>query len=90
MTEYIIRFFEKTDKNGSLTTDSDEREIKNIDDEQEVRRAIMKAFTLAIHILNNKIKQVAFSVADYHNETIWGGEGIVTGDKLEIISLTKK
>ncbi len=90
MTEYIIRFFEKTDKNGSLTTDSDELEIKNIDDEQEVRRAIMKAFTLAIHILNNKIKQVTFSVADYHNETIWGGEGIVTGDKLEIISLTKK
>ena len=90
MTEYIIRFVEKTDRNGSLTTDSDEREIKNIHDEQEVRLVIMRAFTLAIHILNSKIKQVAFGVADYHNETIWGGEGVVTGDKLEIISLAKK
>ena len=91
MAHYIIRFFEKHNKikGGSFTIDSDEPEIQNIDDEKEVKMVIEKSFTLAINALNNKVKQLTFTVENYENKGIWNGGGIVVEEKLKITSLIK-
>lgn len=85
---YIIRFVEKsTKKGGSLTSDSDTREIEDIADENKVRHAIAESFALAVNILNNGIKEVVFSVSGYNNKCIWSGEGVVAEDELKICAL---
>ena len=97
MAHYIIRFFEKHNKikgEGFIkvkgfTIDSDDSEIQNIDDEKEVKMVIEKSFTLAINALNNKVKQLTFTVENYENKSIWNGEGVVVEEKLKITSLTK-
>ena len=91
MAHYIIRFFEKHNKieRGYFTIDSDKSEIQNIDDEKEVKMVIEKSFTLAINALNNRVKQLTFTVENYENKSIWNGEGVVVEEKLKITSLTK-
>jgi len=91
MSNYIIRFIEKPTKvgAGSLAVDGDEREIINIDSEKDVRKAIEQSFSLAIKILNDKVKEVSFTVEGYDNRGIWCGEGFVMEEKLKISSLNK-
>lgn len=56
---YIIRFVEKsTRKRGSIASDSDTREIEDIEDENKVRHAIAESFALAVNILNNGITEI--------------------------------
>ncbi len=88
MTCYTIRFIEKPiKKKGSLTFDSDEREINDIDDENEVRQAIAESFILAVNVLNNGMRGVDLSISDYTNKCIWSGEGLIEEDKLKICKL---
>ena len=91
MAHYIIRFFEKPNKieGGGFTIDGDEPEIQNIDDEKEVKMVVEKSFALAINSLNNRVKQLTFTVENYENKGIWNGGGIVVEEKLKITSLIK-